>query len=343
MKQVSRTILATLLTVTIPLCWSDTAQAETYAERMTRGKLQLDLGNYQAAQDDFAAVAEAQSAPAPLRGEALVRLGLARRGLGDDAGSVAAFRKVIADHADDREALWLLVQATGSPVPSRERWDEVWREVRYEVDKKDPAHTRVAVVWPLRDRPETRNASLPSPTPKIWEHESNPALGAGPGKPGEFNRITLDFKDGDLGDIFRLFADITGMNVVVHPGIHGVVTLRLKDTPWNEVLEQILAVYGYAYRVEGNVLRIGTPAELGVPRTYSGKYIDIDFKEETLESAFGRLAQFGGFTSELGPGVSGRVTLLLKGVQWDQAFDIVARVNHLSWTQEGKVLRVVQQ
>ena len=343
MKHASRTILTTLLAITMPLWWSGTAQAETYFERMTRGKLQLDLGNYQAAQDDFAAIAEAQAAPAPLRGEALVRLGLARRGLGDDAGSVAAFQKVIAQHHDDREVLWLLVQATGSPVPARERWDEVWREVRFEVDKKDPAHPRVAVVWPLRRGSDTRTTSIPSPAPKLWEHESNPAERTAPGKPGEFHRINLDFKDGDIQDIFRLFADITQLNVVVHPGIRGMVTLRLKDTPWNEALEQILAVNGYAYRVEGNVLRIATPTDLGAPRTYTGKFIDIEFKEETLESAFGRLARFGGLTSELGPGVAGRVTLLLKGVQWDQAFDILARVNHLSWTQEGSVLRVVHR
>src|SRR6185503_13277487 len=31
--------------------------------------------------------------------------------------------------------------------------------------------------------------------------------------------ISLDFKDGDLQDIFRLFADISGLNVVVNPGV----------------------------------------------------------------------------------------------------------------------------
>ena len=31
--------------------------------------------------------------------------------------------------------------------------------------------------------------------------------------------ISLDFKDGDLQDIFRLFADISGLNIVVNPGV----------------------------------------------------------------------------------------------------------------------------
>ena len=33
--------------------------------------------------------------------------------------------------------------------------------------------------------------------------------------------ISLDFKDGDLQDIFRLFADISGLNIVVNPGVSG--------------------------------------------------------------------------------------------------------------------------
>ena len=40
------------------------------------------------------------------------------------------------------------------------------------------------------------------------------------------------------------------------------------------------------------------------------------------------------------PAVSGHVTLRLNQVRWDQAFDIVARVNGLEWSEEGKVLKV---
>src|SRR6185503_3273358 len=43
--------------------------------------------------------------------------------------------------------------------------------------------------------------------------------------------ISLDFKDGDLQDIFRLFADISGLNVVVNPGVSGKVTLKLNEVP----------------------------------------------------------------------------------------------------------------
>ena len=38
--------------------------------------------------------------------------------------------------------------------------------------------------------------------------------------------------------------------------------------------------------------------------------------------------------------VAGRLTFKLNQVRWDQAFDIVVRVNGLDWAQDGKTLKV---
>lgn len=320
----ARTILTALLLIAPPVLWGAAPWAESYGDRMTSGKLQADLGNYNAALEQFAAIAQAEGAPASMRGEALVRLGLAKRALRDDTGSVEAFQKAMAQHGDDPEVLWLLVQAIGSAVPARERWDEIWRQVRLEADGRDVAHPRLIVIWPARVRPGAQPASIPSPA----------------GRKFTGHAISLDFKDGDLQDVFRLFADITGLNVVVNPGINGMVSLRHSNMPWDEVLEQILAVNGYAYRIEDNVLWIASPDDLGPPRTYTGKAIDVEFRDEPLEQALRRLARTGGLDVEVGPRVAGKVTLVLKDVRWDQAFDIVARVNGLSWTRKDGALRV---
>src|SRR5205085_5324153 len=74
--------------------------------------------------------------------------------------------------------------------------------------------------------------------------------------------ISLDFKDGDLQDIFRLFADISGLNVVVNPGISGRVTLKLNEVPWDQALDLILKANGLGYTLEGNVIRIAPLAAL---------------------------------------------------------------------------------
>jgi type IV pilus secretin PilQ/predicted competence protein len=74
--------------------------------------------------------------------------------------------------------------------------------------------------------------------------------------------ISLDFKDGDLQDIFRLFADISGLNVVVNPGISGKVTLKLNEVPWDQALDLILKANGLGYTMESNVIRIARLSDL---------------------------------------------------------------------------------
>ena len=74
--------------------------------------------------------------------------------------------------------------------------------------------------------------------------------------------ISLDFKDGDIQDIFRLFADISGLNIVVQPGVSGRITLVLTEVPWDQALDLILKSHRLGYLVEGNVIRIAPLTEL---------------------------------------------------------------------------------
>lgn len=74
--------------------------------------------------------------------------------------------------------------------------------------------------------------------------------------------ISLDFKDGDLQDIFRLFADISGLNVVVNPGVSGKVTLKLVELPWDQALDLILKTNGLGKTIDGNVIRIARLSDL---------------------------------------------------------------------------------
>jgi type IV pilus assembly protein PilQ len=102
---------------------------------------------------------------------------------------------------------------------------------------------------------------VPAPIPAIAEPQTPaPAMAAAqaPGEPKRWtgHPISLDFREGDLQDIFRLFADISGLNVVVNPGISGRVTLKLTEVPWDQALDLILKINGLGYSIEDNVLRI---------------------------------------------------------------------------------------
>jgi type IV pilus assembly protein PilQ len=95
--------------------------------------------------------------------------------------------------------------------------------------------------------------ALPEPQITSTGPALDPATGA---KQYTGTPISLDFKDGDLQDIFRLFADISGLNVVVNPGVSGKVTLKLTEVPWDQALDLILKTNGLGYVLEDNVIRI---------------------------------------------------------------------------------------
>src|SRR5579863_10478996 len=70
--------------------------------------------------------------------------------------------------------------------------------------------------------------------------------------------ISVNLKDVDLKDFFRLIHEISGLNVVLDPTVHGTLTVVLDDVPWDQALDIVLKNNDLARELEGNVLRIAT-------------------------------------------------------------------------------------
>jgi len=68
--------------------------------------------------------------------------------------------------------------------------------------------------------------------------------------------ITLNYKNGDLQNILRLIARVSGINVIAGPDVRGSVTIELHDVPWERALSLILNSCGYTYIRDGNILRV---------------------------------------------------------------------------------------
>jgi type IV pilus assembly protein PilQ len=139
--------------------------------------------------------------------------------------------------------------------------------------------------------PAPAPAPLPGPNPQQQSvlTEGPPTAAAATVPSGEKiytgHPISLDFKDGDLQDIFRLFADISGLNVVVNPGVSGKVTLKLNEVPWDQALDLILKANGLGYTLEGNVIRIARLADLAREETERRKLAE----EKALAGDLGTL------------------------------------------------------
>lgn len=74
--------------------------------------------------------------------------------------------------------------------------------------------------------------------------------------------ISVNLKDVDLKDFFRLIHEISGLNVVLDPGVSGNLTIVLDDVPWDQALAIVLQNNSLQCQLNGNVLRIALPDTL---------------------------------------------------------------------------------
>jgi type IV pilus assembly protein PilQ len=110
---------------------------------------------------------------------------------------------------------------------------------------------------------QSQDAQAPAITPAVnlaAEQQSQAgkqgAAATGPKYTGE--PISVNLKDVDLKDFFRLIHEISGLNVVLDPTVHGTLTIVLDDVPWDQALDIVLKNNDLARELEGNVLRIAT-------------------------------------------------------------------------------------
>jgi type IV pilus assembly protein PilQ len=85
---------------------------------------------------------------------------------------------------------------------------------------------------------------------------------------GKKENITLDFQDADVRNLIRIFADISGFNIILSPGLSGNVNMRLTDVPWNKAMEVMLANNALGRECLGNnIVRIAPQATLASEET----------------------------------------------------------------------------
>jgi type IV pilus assembly protein PilQ len=91
------------------------------------------------------------------------------------------------------------------------------------------------------------------------EQKAQPQVVVGSGEPKYTGEpISVNLKDVDLKDFFRLIHEISGLNIVLDPNVRGTLTIVLDDVPWDQALDVVLKNNGLARQLDGNVLRIAT-------------------------------------------------------------------------------------
>jgi type IV pilus assembly protein PilQ len=79
------------------------------------------------------------------------------------------------------------------------------------------------------------------------------------------------------------------------------------------------------------------PEEVGQSR-YVGRKISLDFQAADITNVLRLIADVSGFNIVVGEGVKAKVTLKLVSVPWDQALDMLLKMNNLGMIREGNIV-----
>ena len=91
---------------------------------------------------------------------------------------------------------------------------------------------------------------------------------------------------------------------------------------------------------EPEVVEKHTPKEdLAIGETrYVGRRISLDFQQADISNVLRLIAEVSGFNIVIGEGVKSKVTMKLVSVPWDQALDMILKMNGLGKIKQGNIL-----
>lgn len=104
-------------------------------------------------------------------------------------------------------------------------------------------------------------------------------------------KITVDFRDVSLQDVFRMLGEIMKMNVVLDPSMAEVplVTMKFEDAPLKEVFGYLMRLYRFTYAKVGRTLIIGAPESISramgeeKTRAFQVAYSDVKSMPDILQ------------------------------------------------------------
>lgn len=90
--------------------------------------------------------------------------------------------------------------------------------------------------------------------------------------------VTLQADDTAVVEILKILADRSGMNIITSPEIQGrLISLRLKDTPFDQALTQIVRASGLGYERTGNMILVASPQTLNTQTGLQAKVFDLEY------------------------------------------------------------------
>src|SRR2546429_4024706 len=69
-------------------------------------------------------------------------------------------------------------------------------------------------------------------------------------------RVDFNVKDIDIKNLLGAIAEISKRNIIVADDVHGTVTIKLRNVPWDQALDIILRSKNLGREEIGNIIRV---------------------------------------------------------------------------------------
>lgn len=153
--------------------------------------------------------------------------------------------------------------------------------------------------------------------------------------------IVADFTNTELPEALRRRLDVTDFGTPVQTitttaqgnNVHMVITPKGQ---WEQSVYQSdaqLVIEVRPIKVDPNKLTQGTQG-------YRGEKLSLNFQDVDVRSLLQVIAEVSGFSIIASDSVTGRITLRLKDVPWDQALEIIMQTKGLDMRKNGSVIMI---
>ena len=99
-------------------------------------------------------------------------------------------------------------------------------------------------------------------------------------------KISLDFKDADIKNVFRLLGEVSGKNIIITDDVNRKISIRLIEVPWDQAMDVIVDTNGLGKDEIGNVIRISTAGRLKAERDALAAAKKSEENLEPLQTAY---------------------------------------------------------
>jgi len=188
-----------------------------------------------------------------------------RRGVAGDGRIVVdlPLNQIAVDVRQQGQKILVTFQKVGLPEVLRKRLDVADFGSPVQIITTTPVGDNVQMV--IEPKGLWEQSSYQSDTQFVLEvkpikEDPNKLTQGTQGYRGE--RLSFNFQNIEVRAILQIIAEVSGLNVIASDTVTGTITLRLKDVPWDQALDNIMQIKGLDMRKNGNVIWIAPKDEL---------------------------------------------------------------------------------